>query len=215
MKSDKLIYYVLMFSFVVGFIAIIGIWYLFLLLVAGVIFFVVLFAVNRQRSQPLQVMSLNPRLRIPLEEWVSSRDAPIATGSNLVDFRLVNYSEYSENWANFRIRAQISAGETVRVETTLYCINDNASGQPKIVIAHDREVLAEFASVDLEGVFKPLARAGGVFRIPCEFKFSKDGTLEQALAFIQTDIDPSHDPDAPVDLLNLWTMIWRGIRGKS
>lgn len=215
MKGDKLVYYILMGTFVVGVIAIVGLWYLILLAIALIIFIFVLVALKRQNSEPISIRRLDAKVLIPLEHWVESREAPISTGAELASFRLVNTSEYSENWEYFRAKAQVSGGEKVRVETTLLCIFDVSASENKIVIAYDQRVLAEFAAIDLEGVFEPLARAGGIFRVPCEFRFSKAGDLEQSQAFIQADLDPHHDPKRSVDLLQLWTMIWNGVRGKS
>lgn len=215
MKSDKLIYYLLMGMFVVGFLSLIGIWYLVLFAIALAIFIIVVVAARRQNSKPLSPLKLNPNGPIPLEQWVESREAPVSSGSSLVTFRLVNCVDYRANWEHFKNKAQVSPGETVRVESSLYCIEDSNTGKQKIVVSYDRRVLAEFAEIDLDGVFLPLLQAGGVFRVPSEFVFSKDGEVELATCFVEATADPNHDPSATLDLWALWLGIWRAIRGKT
>ena len=214
MKSDPLVYYILMGMFVVGFIGLIGLWYVGLFVVAVSIFVIFAVAARRAKSSPPTPKKLNPSVPIPLEKWVESREAPVSSGSSLVNFRLVNSGAYEGNWEDFKHKAQVSAGETVRVEASLYCIEDSETGRQKIVVAYDRRVLAEFADIELEGVFLPLLLAGGIFRVPCEFVFSQDGTVARASCSIEATADPSHDPTAPLDLWALWLVIWRGIRGK-
>ena len=209
-----MIFYLLMGIFVAGLIGIFAFWYLALFAIAVVIFIVVLVAINRGNSTPPSPIQVNPKVPIPLEQWVASREAPSSSGADLVEFRLVNSGAYTDNWAHFKKKAQISAGETVRVEASLYCIQDMETSGRKIVIAYDRRVLAEFAEIDLDGVFDPMLLAGGVFRVPCEFVFSKTGELDLASASIQADTGPHTDPKASVDFLALWTFIWRGVRGK-
>ena len=214
MKRDNLIYYLVMGIFLAGLVGIFAIWYLALLAIAVVIFILVLVAIKRGNSTPPSPIKLNPKVPIPLEHWVASSEAPRSSGSDIVEFRLVNSAAYTDNWVHFKNKAQVSAGETVRVEASLYCIQDMESSLRKIVIAYDRRVLAEFAEIDLDGVFDPLLLAGGVFRVPCEFVFSKTGELDLASASIQADTGPHTDPKASVDFLALWTFIWRGVRGK-
>ena len=214
MRSDNLIYYVLTGMFVLGFLSLIGLWYLVLFAFAAVIFVIVLVAAKRENSKPVLAMELNPLVPIPLEQWVESREAPVSSGSSLVTFRLVNFDGYQANWDHFKNKAQVSPGETVRVESSLYCIEDSVSRKQGIVVAYDRRVLAEFAEIDLEGVFMPLLRAGGVFRVPCEFVFSKDGEVELASCFVEATADPNHDPSASLNLWDLWLAIWGAVRGK-
>ena len=215
MKNDQLVYYILMGMFVVGVLSLIGIWYLILFAIALAIFIIVVVAAQRQKSKPLSPLKLNPNSPIPLEQWVESREAPLSSGSSLVTFRLVNTGNYRASWEHFKNKAQVSPGETVRVESSLYCIEDSSTGEQKIVVAHDRRVLAEFAQIDLEGVFLPLLHAGGVFRVPCEFLFSDRGALDRGSCSIQATADPTHDPKAPLDLWALWLAIWRSLRGKG
>jgi hypothetical protein len=214
MKSDKLIYYVLMGMFVAGVIGIFAFWYLALFAIAVIISIVVLIALNHGNSTSPHPIKVNPKVPIPLEHWLASREAPTSSGSDIVDFRLVNSGAYTDNWAHFKKKAQVSAGETVRVEASLYCIQDIETSLRKIVVAYDRRVLAEFAEIDLHGIFEPMLLAGGVFRVPCEFVFSKTGVLDLAYASVQADTGPQADPEASVDLSALWTIIWRGVRGK-
>lgn len=215
MQSDRLIYYILMGSFVVGVVALVGIWYLLLFVVAAAVFIAVIVATRKKAKSVPLALEVDPSVEIPLKDWVEPKNATVSTGADLFEFRLVNFENYRSSWRWFIEHAQVETGDRVRIEATMYCAQESSSGLSKIFIAYKRKILAEIPMIDVESIFNSLLSAGGIFRVPCEFLISEHGEITSATMTLSADSTSNFGEKPEIDLYSLWVFIWRGIRGKQ
>ena len=211
--AQKLPGYVIGGGLLLGVIVAIGLWYLALFALAGLLFVIIWLVARRQQSDRREVLVFRPGMMIPAEVWAKTEGLPLAPSTEPVDFSLVELDKYKENWETFRETAQVERSGEVSVSAFLIAYK-TPTADYGIVLAYDRLILAEVREIEKDALFEPMWSLGGIFHVAATFTFDSSLSPSSARFRLPMQLEPSEGILSSGEQ-KAWNALWRGVRGKN
>lgn len=211
--AQKLPGYVIGGGLLLGVIVAIGLWYLALFALAGLLFVIIWLVARRQQNDRREVLVFRPGMLIPAEVWAKTEGLPLAPSSEPVDISLVELDKYKENWETFRETAQVERSGEVSVSAFLIAYR-TPTADYGIVLAYDRLVLAQVREIEKDALFEPMWSLGGLFHVAAIFTFDSSLSPSSARFRLPMQLEPSEGILSSGEQ-KAWKALWRGVRGKS
>ena len=105
--AQKLPAYVIGGGLLIGAIVAIGLWYLALFALAGLLFLALWLVARSQHQDRRDVLIFRPGTTIPAEVWAKTEGLPLSASSQPIDISLVELDKYRDNWSSVRTSAQV------------------------------------------------------------------------------------------------------------
>ena len=211
--AQKLPGYVIGGGLLLGAIVAIGLWYLALFALAGLIFVIIWLVARRQQNDRREVLIFRPGMMIPAEVWAKAEGLPLTPSSEPVDISLVELDKYKENWETFRETAQVERSGEVSVSAFLIAFR-TPTADYGIVLAYDRLVLAQVREIEKDALFEQMWSMGGIFHVAATFAFDSSLSPSSARFRLPMQLEPSEGILSSGEQ-KAWDALWRGVRGKS
>jgi len=211
--AQKLPGYVIGGGLLLGAIVAIGLWYLALFALAGLLFVIIWLVARRQQSDRREVLVFRPGMLIPAEVWAKAEGLPLTPSSEPVDISLVELDKYKENWETFRETAQVERSGEVSVSAFLIAFR-TPTADYGIVLAYDRLVLAQVREIEKDALFEQMWSMGGIFHVAATFTFDSSLSASSARFRLPMQLEPSEGILSSGEQ-KAWNALWRGVRGKS
>ena len=211
--AQKLPAYVIGGGLLIGAIVAVGLWYLALFVLAGLLFLALWLVARKQHQDRRDVLIFRPGTTIPAEVWAKTQGLPLSASSQPIDISLVELDKYRDNWSSVRTSAQVDRPGEVSVSAFLIAYK-TPTADYGLVLAYDRLVLAEVREIEKDAFFEPVWALGGIFHVAATFSFDSSLAPKSAKFRLPTQLEPS-DGALPTAQQNAWNALWRGVRGKS
>lgn len=211
--AQKLPAYVIGGGLFLGVIVAIGLWYLALFALAGILFLTLWLVARKQHQNRRDVLLFRPGTTIPAEVWAKTEGLPLTPSSQAVDIALVELDKYRDNWSTLRNTAQVDRAGEVSVSAFLIAYK-TPTADYGIVLAYDRLVLAQVREIEKDAFFESMWSMGGIFHVAATLSF--DGSLSPTSARFRLpmQLEPSDGVLSTAEQ-TAWNALWRGVRGKS
>ena len=210
--AQKLPGYVIGGGLLLGVIVAVGLWYLALFALAGLLFVIIWLVARRQQSDRREVLVFRPGMMIPAEVWAKTEGLPLTPSSEPVDISLVELDKYTANWETFRETAQVERSGEVSVSGFLIAYR-TPTADYGIVLAYDRLVLAQVRDIEKDALFEPMWCLGGIFNVAATFTFDSSLSPSSARFRLPMQLEPSEGILSSGEQ-KAWNALWRGVRGK-
>lgn len=211
--TSNLIVWIIGASLIVGVLTVIGLWYVFLAIVATVIVIVAIRQTKRNRVKRDELLRFDRSLELPIAVSGHKEEVPFSEGPTRIEVELVELDRYQSNWDQFKLDAQVARAGTVRVHGLVVCFLSN-DGERGILVAHQGRVLGEVRQLDLPIYFDSLWQQGGRVRAGCHFRFDSNLEVQRASFEIQVYNAYSGDQAPPADPIGMWLKAWQILRGR-
>jgi len=211
--AQKLPAYVIGGGLLIGAVVAIGLWYLALFALAGILFLTLWLVARKQHQDRRDVLLFRPGTTIPAEVWAKTEGLPLTPSAQAVDIALVELDKYRDNWSSFRNTAQVDRAGEVSVSAFLIAYK-TATADYGIVLAYDRLVLAQVRDIEKDAFFEPMWSMGGIFHVAATFSFDSSLSPSSARFRLPTQLEPSDGVLSTAEQ-TAWRALWRGVRGKS
>ena len=215
MQTDKLVVWVIGGGLFLGFLGLVGIWYLAVFAVALGITLVILVAANRQRKSPLLQFDFDPHEPLPLELWGKLRDAPVPSGGSVATFRVVDTDLFPQSVAVVKKDAQVDRAGSVTLEARMIVMRGKEHGDAKLAILFERRVVGFIPDLDARRILESISRAGGMLVVVLKLKFDSGLTISSSHVEFRTDFHSEGETPHSLSAFAVFQVVWAALRGKK
>jgi len=171
------------FLFVFSVLAMVGLWYVAVFILAGLVF-LILWAVSRsQHKGRREVLSFRPGQLVPSEVWEKTKGLPTAGGDQVAEVTIVGLDNHVDNWNTFRQQAEVDRADEVVVRAHAIAYK-TPTADTGVIFAYERMVLGHVRSIELEHYFDPIWSRGGIVPIAMSVQFDSAGKVVSAVAHL-------------------------------